>query len=343
MALVSVIIPCYNVENYIDRCLTTVTSQTIGLENLEIICIDDASTDNTLEKLKQWEKRYPDNIILISSEVNGRQGRARNIGLQYATADWVNFMDSDDWLEPDFYEKMYRIGEELDCDLVVCQSERDFSRECTYFKERNTGKKSRCLVIDSVEKRKIFLVLKSVAYLLCSKLLRRSLLIENEILFPEYLTYEDTYWDTMVHLYVSKAYILEEKLYHYFVNDRSTVLQKASDHHVDLLTVQSMLWEDCKRRGFFKEYKDALEYDFLHGCYLGFLKIIVFRYEEPSYSYFLLLKEFIITRIGDYRKNYFINEIEQPDFYKLIFEALLLPMNKVQFLELAGYIRRIGL
>lgn len=343
MALISVIIPCYNVEKYIDRCLTTVTGQTIGLENLEIICIDDASTDSTLKKLQEWERRYPDNIILIPSKTNGRQGRARNIGLQYATSPWVNFMDSDDWIELDFFEKMYRVTLQWECDMVICQAKRDFSRELTYFSDRKTTKESRYLNIDTVDKRKISLVLKSFAYLLCTKLIRTSLLVDNAIVFPEYLTYEDTYWDTMMHLYTSKVFILEEKLYHYFVNQKSTVLKTASDHHVDLLTVQSQLWEECKRRGFFEEYQDALEYDFLHVCYLGFLKIIVFRYEEPSYSYFLLLKEFVLSHIPDFRNNKYIREIEQPDFYQILFEALLVPMNREEFKEFAENIRRIGL
>lgn len=343
MALISVIIPCYNVSAYIDRCLTTVTSQTIGVDALEIICIDDASTDDTWEKLQAWEKRYPNNVMLIHCDINGRQGRARNIGLQYATAPWVNFMDSDDWIELDFFEKLYGVTLEKECDMVICQAERDFSKDLTYFKDRSTGKGSRWLNIDTVEKRRISIVLKSIAYLLCTKLIRTSLLKDNDIVFPEYLTYEDTYWDTLMHLYTSKVFILEEKLYHYFVNEQSTVLKTASDHHVDLLTVQSRQWEECRRRGFFEEYREALEYDFLHVCYLGFLKIIVFRYPEPSYSHFLLLKEFVTSRIPDYRKNYYIQKIEQPDFYKILFEALLVPMNRNEFMEFAENIRRIGL
>lgn len=68
---VSVIIPCYNVELYIDRCLNSVVNQTIGLDKLEIICVNDASTDGTWEKLCSWEKKYSENIILINCTENG--------------------------------------------------------------------------------------------------------------------------------------------------------------------------------------------------------------------------------------------------------------------------------
>ena len=107
MAEISVIIPCYNVESYIDRCLTSITSQTIDLSLLEIICIDDASTDNTWSKLQAWETTYPENIMIIHCDENGRQGTARNIGLQYASAPWIAYIDSDDWIELDYFEKLY--------------------------------------------------------------------------------------------------------------------------------------------------------------------------------------------------------------------------------------------
>ena len=102
MAKISIIIPCYNVAEYIDRCLNSIISQTIGLEALEIICIDDASTDNTWQKLQQWEHSYPEQILLVHCDNNARQGTARNIGLSYASSLWISFIDSDDWIEPDY-------------------------------------------------------------------------------------------------------------------------------------------------------------------------------------------------------------------------------------------------
>lgn len=83
MNKISIIIPCYNVEKYIDRCLESIEKQTIGIETLEIICLDDKSVDGTLDKLHEWEKRYPDNIVVVELPDNGRQGCARNIGLSY--------------------------------------------------------------------------------------------------------------------------------------------------------------------------------------------------------------------------------------------------------------------
>lgn len=127
MRKISVIIPCYNVASYVDRCITSIVVQTIGIDNLEIICIDDASTDHTWEHLQKWEQKFPENILLIRQEVNRRQGAARNVGLQYASADWVAFVDADDWLEPDYFEQLYAPVTQFECDVVSCDWRRDVS------------------------------------------------------------------------------------------------------------------------------------------------------------------------------------------------------------------------
>ncbi|MDE6713739.1 MAG: glycosyltransferase, partial [Lachnospiraceae bacterium] len=125
MAKISIIVPFYNSERYVKRCLDSLLHQTIGLQNLELILVDDASTDRTLDLLKEYEKQYPEQIILIPCSQNGRQGTARNIGLQYATSPYIAFVDSDDWVETDMYEKMYDKITAYNCDIVVCRFVRD--------------------------------------------------------------------------------------------------------------------------------------------------------------------------------------------------------------------------
>ena len=78
---ISVIVPCYNASNYITACVKSIVEQTIGLSHLEIILINDASTDETYNMLLNIEQQYPDNILVVNCDVNGKQGRARNIGL----------------------------------------------------------------------------------------------------------------------------------------------------------------------------------------------------------------------------------------------------------------------
>ena len=342
MAAISVIIPCYNVELYIDRCLTSITSQTIDLSLLEIICIDDASTDNTWKKLQEWEAEFPENIMIIHCDENGRQGKARNIGLQYSSAPWIAYVDSDDWVELDYFEKLYSLALQTECDIVTCQFERDSAAELSFLSDRETGKADRCMLIDTWEKRKLFIVLKSMDALAWGKLIRKSLLMDHQIFFPENLAYEDTYFASLLHLYTEKVYFLEEKLYHYFVNENSTVLQTDSGHHLDLLTVQVILWNEWKRRGFLESFKEELEYDFLYSCYLRFLKVIVLRYQVPSFHLFSLLQSLISERIPDYSKNLYIQQIEQPELYQMLFRTIMLPMNQNTFCDFVEQIKKIG-
>lgn len=137
MRKISVIIPCYNVAHYIDRCITSVIAQTIGMEQFEIICIDDASTDDTWSHLQRWETLFPNHVLLYRQEVNRRQGAARNIGLQCASGEWITFVDADDWLEPDYLEQLYAPTAQYACDVVCCGRIADTSEVLTYADEDN--------------------------------------------------------------------------------------------------------------------------------------------------------------------------------------------------------------
>ena len=108
MKKVSVIIPCYNVQDYVEQCILSLVTQTIGVDYLEMIAVNDASTDQTLDRLMELEQKYPQSMMVVNCAQNRKQGTARNIGLSYASADYVSFVDADDWMEPAAYEKMYQ-------------------------------------------------------------------------------------------------------------------------------------------------------------------------------------------------------------------------------------------
>ena len=202
MALISVILPCYNVAQYIDRVMTSLTQQTIGIENLEIICVDDASTDNTWSLLQTWEQRFAQSITIVHCETNGRQGTARNIGLQYASSTYIAFVDADDWVELDYFERLYQPILSNDYDVVVCRYQRDFSNELSFFPTRKTEKNDYSLIIDSIDKRKNLLNNFTCGHPVWGKIIKRTLLEEHSIFFPEQLTYEDAYFEALLHFYI---------------------------------------------------------------------------------------------------------------------------------------------
>lgn len=336
--LISIIIPCYNVEKYIDRCFNSLLAQTIGFDRLEIIMVDDCSTDATWDKLTAIEAAYPESIMIIHCDENGHQGRARNIGLQYATAPYVGYVDADDWIESDMYEKLCRKMEAHECDIVMCQSWRDTARPGQTLAPKLTGDADRMLEIDTTKKRKIFIACGSIAYGPCDKLFRRDFLLENHIFFPEQLAYEDHFFSTLLYLYAERVYILEERLYHYYVNSASTVLSPNAAHHFDILTVNKMMWAECKNRGFLNEYRQELEYQFLTLCYLAAMKMISLRLTEVPYDFFLKLKAETLNRVPDYHSNPYVKDYVT-ELNQMLLHLLDLPISEQDLNAVCNAIR----
>lgn len=338
MRKISVIIPCYNVAAYIDRCMTSITVQTIGIESLEIICIDDASTDATWEHLQKWERMFPENVLLIQQEVNQRQGAARNLGLQYASAKWIAFVDADDWLEMDYFELLYAPVERYVCDVVVCEWGMDHSGSLAYFEDRDReDSREPYFLTNMQEQKKIVLIQKPLGETVWAKIIRKDLLLAHQIFFPEGITYEDNYWVPLLHLYTDRAYVIKKRMYHYFINSQSTVRQRNADYHIDWITLQMLKWKEYRERGLWEEYHDELECDLLYNA-VCFMKTLVLRFEQPPFSYYQLERQLIRQWIPDYKKNPYASVFQK--ITGLLLEALYLPMNRNAFLEFAETAKR---
>ena len=116
--MISVIIPVYNVEKYLDTCLRSVLTNTYS--DLEVICVNDGSTDSSLEILQKWQAE--DSRIVIVSHENQRLPEARNSGLEVMTGEYTAFIDADDWVHPKYFESMLKCMEETNADMVVCET-----------------------------------------------------------------------------------------------------------------------------------------------------------------------------------------------------------------------------
>ena len=344
MKKISVIIPCFNVEKYIDRTFRSLEAQTIGFDSLEVICINDASKDDTLTKLVEWESKYQDNVLVINMESNIRQGAARNVALQYASCDYIAFLDADDWIEKEYLEKMFVIAKEGNYEIVQCEYVRDSSEELTY-NPKNTlpSKPAESIRIENVaERRKVFHS-KCITNTPPLKLIKKNLLIDNNIVFSEGLAYEDSYWGVLLNMYVNSAYLLHEPLYHYYVNPNSTVLSKNELYHVDLLTTQCLLWNELFSRGFMEEYRDEIEIEFVYSCALIFWKMMIYRYDIPPYSLYRLLCVTVNDHIPDIMNNSYIRNGYLSEMHLLLLKSCLTVMTKTDFLDFAAKVKEIGL
>ena len=115
----SIIMPVYNAEKYLEKCLDSLVSQT--LDDYEIVLINDGSKDGSQKIIESYVNQYPELIRAVTVE-NGGQGRARNIGMEMARGDYLGFADSDDWVSPEMFEKLYTAAVEADADMAVCDT-----------------------------------------------------------------------------------------------------------------------------------------------------------------------------------------------------------------------------
>lgn len=209
---ISVIIPTYNCEKYIEKCLNSVINQTY--KNLEIICSDDGSVDNTKAILQKYQT--VDSRIIIKDNPGGYIGGNRNNGLKYATGEFVAFVDCDDWLEPDVYEKaIAAYKNHPDVEIVLWQAdERDESNNVTprkYYYYSYSG-------LINFDINKVF----SVADVPWNKMYKKSIIDKYNILFPENTYCEDTAFWWKYTMVISKAYFLKEILYHKLSGEDNT-------------------------------------------------------------------------------------------------------------------------
>ena len=170
MIKVSVIVPVYNAHAYLERCLDSVVNQT--LKDIEIICVDDCSTDDSVKILEKYAlKDY--RIKVIKRAENGGESRARNTGLENVTGEYIAFVDNDDTIDLDFYEKLYTKAKETNADIIKGEVE-----EITYSKQQRLGNLNNTIKANNHDK--LFFT-----YHWWTAIYKRKLIIEKNILFPE--------------------------------------------------------------------------------------------------------------------------------------------------------------
>lgn len=337
MAKISVIIPCYNVAKYIERCFESLKNQTIGLEQMELIFVDDASVDDTWDKIKEIEKQYSENVMAIHCNDNGRQGRARNIGMSYASGDYIAFVDSDDWVEPDMFEIMLHEMINNNRDIVYCKFYRDNGREKKIHKLDGSVK---YLLVDTEEKRKEFIRSNCLGYGVWDKIYRREFLVSNQIHFPEKVAYEDIFFSGLYYLYAERIAIVNYELYHYFVNGQSTVLKKNAEYHDDILKVTKARVEEYKKRGVWNQYHDELELDILMAGYFAALKVMFLRYDKVPYTMFCELCDYMNHEFPDVEKNVYIEKYV-PEKYVVMIQLLKIRVSEEELAKIAESFRKI--
>lgn len=258
---VSIIVPAYNAVAYLEKCVTSLLAQT--LDDIEIILVNDASTDDTLEQMRSYEQLHPGKVIVIHSPVNQRQGGARNLGIQAAKGEFLGFVDSDDWVEPDMFGLLYKKATEEQSDIAYCYRKQVLSDGrieadgASYFLPTGTV---------TEDKRREMLV-KHVTFVQ-RYIYKRHLFTDHHITFPTGLWYEDMAIDPLVLLYVQKISAVEQPLFNYSIRAGSTITTKNNTKYRDRMKVSQIIVEEFKERGFYEQYKAEIDYLYFRKGYI---------------------------------------------------------------------------
>ena len=256
MVKVSVIMPVYNTEKYLDESLKSILNQT--LTDLEIICINDGSTDKSLSILKFYEKL--DKRIKIISQENHGQGHARNYGLDIAKGDYIYFMDSDDILELDALEKSYKLCVDKSLDFVMFKMI-NFNEKTNKFYKTNYYEMPR---LDKfLDKDIVFSpdelgdVIFNIAVSPVNKLYDASFIKRVNVKFPENLIFEDNvfFWEFIFE--TKRIYFLKEYLYIRRVHADSTT-SGGSKRLVDAIKINNMIFDIFKSYNLFDKFSRKL-------------------------------------------------------------------------------------
>lgn len=328
---ISIIIPCYNVEAYLDRCFESLKQQTLGFEKMELIFVNDASTDGTLNKLTALEEQYPDNIIIINFPENRRQGAARNAALEYASAPYIGYVDSDDFVDITMFEKMVAAIEKHGCDFVECRW--DLARDEKHKTSVKKLGKPGYLDLTKPSVRSEFIGTQIGLTALWNKVFKKSFLVDNDIFCPEQIRYEDIFFCYLAFLYANSYYRIDEALYHYFVNPEGTVQRKNQEYQFDKMDIALGFLETCRERGLAKQYKDDVEWLFLEKYYVYMLWEVFQEFPERSYSCYLLMQETVQELVPDYKNNPY-RTWESNAFDNLMLNLLDHALDEKTFLEL---------
>ena len=229
----SVIVPVYNVEPYLPACLDSLLAQT--LKDLEILLVDDGSTDASGTIADRYTAEHPDIVRCLHVD-NGGQGRARNFALPLARGEYLGFVDSDDWIQPEMYERLCGLADETGADVAVCD-----------FLERYDDGSER-LAPAALQDHPL-----SFAGSCCNKVFRASLV--RGLRFPEGLWYEDFFFSAVMLMRSQRTEYLREPLYIYRRGQPSTMHNNNAAKNLDMLRIMEMLEKELDGPGAKKDFE----------------------------------------------------------------------------------------
>lgn len=311
---VSIIVPVYNVEEYIDKCLKSLVNQT--LDDIEIIVINDGSPDNSQKIIDKYVKKYPKKVKSYIKE-NGGQGSARNYGLKYASGEYIAYVDSDDYVEKDMYKDMYTLAKKENSDIVICGNS--------------------VVSMDS----KIIKIEPSIIYndknldilfgkmAVWNKIYKKDLLLKNNIEFRSKVWYEDIDFTTKLLFDNVNISFIDKPFYDYLLRPGSTMNNSNINRNLELIQAFDEMINYFKKKNIYEEVYDKLEFLCLYHLYIcGITRVINadtnFKEKKVIINKFI---EYIDNNFKTFKSNKYIKYIDRNK--KLVYKLINLKLYRI--------------
>ena len=286
MKSVSVIVPFYNVEKNIEKCLQTLVGQT--LDDIEIILVNDGSKDRSKIVVDKFLKQYPEKIVYLEKE-NGGLSDARNYAIPYAKGEYIAFLDSDDYVEKTMYKDMYELAKKEDSDMV----------ECNFYWEYPDKKKEDVGIVYNGKKE----MLEKIRVVAWNKLIRKEVLEKSKVLFPKGLRYEDVEFTYKLIPYLDKISFLKKPCVHYIQREGS-ISNNQNERNEEIFDILANVIDFYKANNLYDEYKDELEYVYIRYAFCSsLLRIVKIKDEFVQRKLLDLTWEKVNTTFPEWKKN----------------------------------------
>ena len=250
---VSIITPVFRCEKYIHQCAQSLFKQTI--KEIEFIFVNDATPDNSIRILSETINDYPNaksNIKIIYLDKNGGVPNARQIGLSQATGEYIIHCDSDDWIDNDMFERLYHKAKETDADIVGCNFRHEFSDIQFVFHQQYA---------DTTEENIRRLINGKIFPSLCTSLVRRQLIVDNQLSFPVGLNMgEDLFFNLQLYLHTNKIVSMDWAPYHYRHTEDSSCVQRTRKSIDGDIAIAGLIESIMKKHGLYNQYAKDIEF-----------------------------------------------------------------------------------
>ena len=310
----SIIVPVYGVEKYIDKCLNSLVKQ--SLKEIEIIVVNDGTKDNSQKIIDKYVKKYPDKIKSYIKE-NGGQGSARNYGLEKANGEYIGYVDSDDFVEKDMYKKLYNKAKENNYDIVVCGNynvSEDYQNKNidAFINNYNTDLEN------------IFFGKMAV----WNKIYKRDILIKNKLEFKEKVWYEDLAFTLKAIMNSNTFAFIDEPLYDYLIREGSTMNNSNVQRNLEILDafndILSYIQHNKK-----EEYFSKIEFLAIDHIYISTIVRVLKAEADDKVKRETINKliDYMNKKFPNYKNNKYINTLSKNR--KIIYKLINMKMYKL--------------